>query len=431
MPKLKQTPSYRLHKPSGQAVVRIDGHDHYLGAHNTEQSRERYNRLVAEWFARGQKPAITVFADGRLSVGQLTLKYLAYAEKYYRKPDGSLTSEVHAVKAAVRPLNKLYRHLPADEFGPLKLTLVRDEMIRRGWVRTAINRHIHRLRRIFKWGVSQELLPATVHQALLTVNGLRAGRTEAPEPEPVQPVPEPQIEAVLAEVSATVGAMIRLQRVTGMRPAEVCMMRGCDLEMKEKVWVYRPRTHKTEYRGHQRVVYLGPRAQEIIRPFLNRDLRAPLFSPEEALTERYADAKDRSKRVKSPQRTPGTEYEVAAYRRAIQRGCDRAFPLPDSLKPKEKALKEWVHRWTYEHGKKPKLSDLPEDLREIRLAVEAFRAQHRWHPHQLRHNRATELRAIYGIEASRVVLGHRSVAVTELYAEVDHEKAEKIMSMVG
>ena len=26
-----RTPSYRLHKPSGQAVVTLDGRDHYLG----------------------------------------------------------------------------------------------------------------------------------------------------------------------------------------------------------------------------------------------------------------------------------------------------------------------------------------------------------------------------------------------------------------
>ena len=30
--KPRKLPSYRLHKPTGQAVVRITGHDHYLSA---------------------------------------------------------------------------------------------------------------------------------------------------------------------------------------------------------------------------------------------------------------------------------------------------------------------------------------------------------------------------------------------------------------
>jgi len=47
-----------------------------------------------------------------------------------------------------------------------------------------------------------------------------------------------------------------------------------------------------------------------------------------------------------------------------------------------------------------------------------------WHPHQLRHNAATLLRRELGIEAARVVLGHSSAAVTEVYAEMDLAKAK-------
>jgi hypothetical protein len=53
------------------------------------------------------------------------------------------------------------------------------------------------------------------------------------------------------------------------------------------------------------------------------------------------------------------------------------------------------------------------------------------HPHQLRHNAATALREQFGIEAARVVLGHRSAAVTEIYAELDRETAARIMAQVG
>lgn len=42
-------PSYCHHKASGQAVVRIDGKDHYLGAFGSADSHEKYARLLAEW----------------------------------------------------------------------------------------------------------------------------------------------------------------------------------------------------------------------------------------------------------------------------------------------------------------------------------------------------------------------------------------------
>jgi hypothetical protein len=36
---LRRPPSYRLHKPSGQAVVTLNGKGFYLGAHDTPASR--------------------------------------------------------------------------------------------------------------------------------------------------------------------------------------------------------------------------------------------------------------------------------------------------------------------------------------------------------------------------------------------------------
>jgi hypothetical protein len=50
MPRLKyKLPSYSLHKASGQAVVKFDGHAHYLGKYGSPESHTAYRRLVAEW----------------------------------------------------------------------------------------------------------------------------------------------------------------------------------------------------------------------------------------------------------------------------------------------------------------------------------------------------------------------------------------------
>jgi hypothetical protein len=43
-----RTPSYRLHKPSGQAVVTLDSRDFYLGKYGSPESRAEYDRLISE-----------------------------------------------------------------------------------------------------------------------------------------------------------------------------------------------------------------------------------------------------------------------------------------------------------------------------------------------------------------------------------------------
>ena len=58
MPRRPRIPSYRFHKNSGQAVVTIDGHDFYLGLHDTPASKQKYARLVQEWLASSRAPLL-------------------------------------------------------------------------------------------------------------------------------------------------------------------------------------------------------------------------------------------------------------------------------------------------------------------------------------------------------------------------------------
>ena len=104
----------------------------------------------------------------------------------------------------------------------------------------------------------------------------------------MRPVPEGRVEAVLPFRSRQVAVMVRLQTLTGMRPGQVCAMRGTDLDTAGPIWLYRPTGHKTAHHGHAREVSIGPRAQEVIKPFLKSDGAAYLFSPAEADAERRA-----------------------------------------------------------------------------------------------------------------------------------------------
>ena len=53
MPRTKLIPAYSLHKTTGQARVRIDGRDHYLGKFGAPESRRKYARLIGEHFRPG------------------------------------------------------------------------------------------------------------------------------------------------------------------------------------------------------------------------------------------------------------------------------------------------------------------------------------------------------------------------------------------
>jgi len=88
-------------------------------------------------------------------------------------------------------------------------------------------------------------------------------------------------------------------------------------------------------------------------------------------------------------------------------------------------------------SRKPKPKRTPGDVYNTRSYYHAIRYGSQkakvpnWHPNQLRHNAATSLRKEFGLDVARVILGHSSPAVTEVYAEVDREKALAVMEKVG
>jgi integrase len=156
-------------------------------------------------------------------------------------------------------------------------------MIRAGLCRNEVNKRTRHIVRAFKWAVESELVPPGVHQGVKSVAGLRKGRSHARESEPAKPVPDAHVDAIAPHVSRQVWAMVQLQRLTGMRPGEVTIMRTRDIDMLGNVSIYRPESHKTEHHGKEREIPLGPRAQAVLKPWLRADSAAYLFSPREVL----------------------------------------------------------------------------------------------------------------------------------------------------
>ena len=413
-----RTPSYRLHRPTGQAVVTLNGRDIYLGRHGTPASMAEYDRLISEWLARGRQPATAVGeAPADLTVTEMAAGYLRHADGYYLK-DGRPTSEVTLIELAMKVLRHLYGHTPAKDFGPLALKAVRQAFIGSGLCRTEVNRRTSLVVRSFRWASENELVPPATYHGLKSVPWLRKGRSAVREAEPVRPVPEASVDAIRPHVAPQVWAMVELQRLTGMRPGEVVSMRSRDIDVTGRVWIYRPESHKTEHHGRERIIHLGPRAQAVLRPWLRPDLAAFLFSPAEAEDARHVEQRrnrkspvqpsQRNRRKARPICFPGDHYTAETYRRAVARGCDKAFPHPVLSGIKRK--------------------DLTAEQRE---QLKGWRKHNRWHPGQLRHNAATRLRKEFGLDTSRAVLGHSDAGITTVYAERDAALAAAAMERVG
>jgi integrase len=396
MPRLNRPPKYRKHKASGQAVVTLGGVDHYLGPHGTKASRREYDRLIGEWLISG---GVTATAES-ITVAELLVAFLKHAEKHH----GKESRETLHYKTLAKRLRKTYGHTPVSEFGPLRLKAFRETLIEGELSRGVVNQTINRVRRIFRWGTENELVRPDILHALKAVAGLRYGKSEARETEPIRPVPDAFVDATLDHCCPQVAAMIELQRLTGMRSGEVTIMRTADINTSGVVWTYTPAEHKTKYRGHTRVVYLGPKAQAVVKPWLRPDLEAYLFSPREAESWRREQQHVKRKTPLSCGNRPGTNRKKKPRKQAGERYDSNSYH--GAIKYAQKKL----------NAAREKTGELP--------------IPH-WHPHQLRHNHATLVRREHGIEVARVLLGHKHAAITEVYAEADHARAIEVAGKIG
>ncbi len=393
-------PSYRRHKPSGQAVVTLSGRDFYLGRWNTKASRAEYDRLIGEWLAAGRclPPRRD---DTDLTVAEVALRFWWFAKGYYRK-DGRPTNELAEYRLVLRLIRQRYGPTSARGFGPLALKALRQALVDAGLARGVVNQRVFRIRRIFRWAVAEELVPPSVYHGLCAVPGLRRGRSPAREPEPVQPIPDHVMEATLPHLPQVVADMVRFQRLTGCRPAEVCLLRPSDVDTSGDVWIYRPESHKTEHHGRERIICIGPKGQDVLRPYLLRAKEAYCFVPAESERKRRALLHERRRtplscgnrpgtnRKRRPKRRPGNRYDTNSYRRAVHRAVELA------------------------NRKGDKDDQLP-----------------KWSPNRLRHSAATEIRKRFGLEAAQVTLGHATADVSQIYAERDLTLAAEVMRKIG
>lgn len=343
--------------PSGRAFCRFRGKFHYFGEYGTEESQTRFR----QWLE-----TIEVKSDGRRDTTVLVLiaRFLTHAKIHYRK-NGEQTGECENFVQALRPLGRLYGNCIANDFGPKMLKVLQQQMIADDLCRNSVNARIRRIRHVFRWGVSEEIVLPSVLTALAAVQGLDYGRTEARETDPVRPVPELDFLAIEPNVSRQVWGLARFMKLTGARPSEAVLIRWCDIDAEGEVWRYEPSRHKTQHKRLHRVIAIGPRAQAVLMEFKGKD-QDYVFRPQQALSEFVAANYRRGSKA----RTVGEFYSVHGLRSAIRVAC-------------------------------------------VAAGVTV------WSPNQLRHNAATEMRRLGGLDVAQVGLGHASAKTTETYADVN------------
>ena len=402
--KSSSAPSYQLHKSSGQAVVRVNGKDHYLGKHGTEESHQRYKQILADhWNPPGaqpkQEPASRFQA---LTVAHLVVEYA----KFIKTKHGDDSSEWKQVRLVLKEIRATYGHLEASEFGPIRFENYRQTLVDRGLSRGVIKRKSNYVLKMFQQGVKYELIPVELWQRLLAVG-----------PVEVKYKPRPKRGAVSLEIiqntrhelTPVLSDMVEVHRLIGARPTEICMMRPCDINRSSEVWIYTPCSHKTEHHGHLRRIAVGPQAQAILAKYLFRDPQAFCFTPSEAFEQhcqkrselRTTPLNQGNKPRQHKPRVFKPRYDKDSYRRAIERAAMRAYPVP-------------------------------EDIKHSAEKVAAWKFAHVWKPNQLRKSAATTARKQMDLETAQILLGHSSKKTTErFYAEMDNERAVEFARKFG
>jgi integrase len=384
----RKRPSKRFGRDYAEAVVKLEA-------------------WLAEWRAVEGVPA----SDRSVTVAELWARYRVHTEQYYRHPDGTPTGEAANISGAIRPFVDLFGAVEARSLKPRHLKRYRETLVERDLARSTINKQVNLLKRWMRWAAEEEHVGPDVAHGWSMVRAIPAGRGVARETEPVDAVPDAWVDAVLSVVPPTIGAMIRLQLLSGMRPGEVCRMRPCDLTTSRNPWVYQQSKHKTAHLGKRRRVYLGPEAQAVIRPFLQRDLQAHLFTPTEAQRERDARRRERyhppeqaegdyrqwpsyQQRARSPYRNRRyrDHYVTSSYAHAIHHACDIAGVPRWSPNRLRHNAEQRIERWLIdEQGVRPELAR----------------------------------------DAARAILGHSRIETTAIYAARDSEEAAKVMERIG
>lgn len=312
-----------------------------------------------------------------MSVADLCAAWAKHCAEYYRGADGTPTSTAVNAVIDVRPFRDLFGNASIDELTHTDMLKLRDALVRSGVARTTVNVRLWRIKFMLTWALDEALISAQQKAELTQVRGIKRGRSSAPERAPVRPVDDATIAATLPFMMPNSADMVRVHRLTGMRPCEICAMSWKQIDTSRTPWIYRvpPTANKNAWRGEfgmPRVILIGPKARAILERHRTGD--AP-FTPQQAMAELFAARRAARKTPFYGKQDPSAHiprvlsarWNTSAYSRTISYACKHA-------------------------------------------GVSA------WSANQLRHAFGTEVRRAYGLETAKAVLGHTGGGcITDIY----------------
>jgi integrase len=388
MPRLvRKVPAYRKHH-SGQAIVVLNHKTHYLGKYGTKSSRMLYDRLVAEWLSRDRTPDYSAESEPIL-LKAVIAAYWRHCKTHYRTPSGEPSKTLDGIRYLLKPLRRLYGDVPAEDFGPRAFKAAIHQFIQ-GKSRRTGNMFISRVKAMFRWATSEELVSADLFTRICAVKGLEKGRSEASETAPVEAVADEVVNATVKYLPRMVSDMVQLQRLIGARPGEIVSMKGSEIDRSGLHWFYSPTLHKTSHKGKSRAMAIPRKGCEILAKYLESDPVGYCFKPKQSEAHRRAIANALRVTPKNAGNAPGRRsgkplpkrkflehYAVGTYRKAIERAAEKA-----------KVAK--------------------------------------WSPNQLRHAAAEEIQEKLGIEFVQAQLGHSTKAMSRHYAKQNRKLLEQV-----
>ena len=383
----KVTSIPQIRRDRDYAYVRLHGRKIQLGKWDTPEVEKAYRRIVLSW---ASNPAVLIKPGEQVTLDELCVAFLR--SRNNQNDHGNF-------RTAIEVLLSVYSGEPVESFDFSHLEVVRGQFLNRGHCRSQINKLTSLVRSIFYWGVPRKLVPTSVSESLRYLKPLMEGQTTAPENSPRQDVPNDVVVRTLPYLLPTVADMVRVQRAACTRPSEVCRMTVGEIDRSGEVWKYRPRKHKNSWRNHKKTIALGEIEQSIIAPRLaGKQPNDPVFSPKDAMQERYA--RDAAKRK--------TKVQPSQVRRKVQAARN----------PKRK-VNDFYTAESYGRSIKQAIQTANKRLQDEE------RIPH-WTPYQLRHAAISEIIKTTGsVDVARAVAGQKSIAVTMSYNHADELIAEE------
>lgn len=241
-----------------------------LGAYGSEESIQKYNELV-----RTKTLEVRVeLSDVRIA--ELFSRFISWGEDRVDHKD------LNRIRQTLKIVFEFQPDITVADFTALHFRKVIDKFQEIGahprkrkgravWSRAYINRMIQDVKRVFRWGVSWDLVTPDQRERVLSVPTLRKRDTTAPEAPGRVLVTDADVLATLPYMSQTVQDMVLVQRGAAMRTKEICTLRVGDLDKSRSCWcacsgrMENGMSNKTDRFGTKRFVAFSLEETKILR----------------------------------------------------------------------------------------------------------------------------------------------------------------------